>query len=163
MKLDDLRRRAATSGSKLLLVGSDVERLSVVAESLLGDGFPSVQVVGTPELNPLRHPRHAAVAALLRSREPDWIRDGIHALDMALDPVRFGLGLLGLGDVDAVVSFGIEPRRLADAARWTLGEATDGAPPGSASWLALPDGRLLACADCVFEPQADAAGRARLA
>ncbi len=164
MTLDRLRRRAAQTGARLLLVGADGSRLGAVAEALRGDGHTSVRVVGPDDLVPARHPRLASVAALLRAREPDRVRDGIHALDLAVDPLRFATALLALDEAEALVAGSeIDPGRLAEAALWTLGPSPDGAPPGSATWIALEEGRLVACADCVFPMPAAPADRARLA
>lgn len=164
MSLDALRGRAAASGARLLLAGPDPGRLSRIADALRADGLASVRVVGPGDLRPAGHPRLDAVATLLRSREPDRVRDGIHALDLAAEPLRFATALVALGEADAVVTAPeVEPRRLAEAGLWTLGRAADGAPLGSASWLALPDGRLIGCADCVFEGPPEPQARARLA
>lgn len=164
MTLDRLRQRAVRTGSRLLLVGADGARLGGIAEGLRGDGFASVRLVGPDDLEPSQHPRLASVAALLRAREPDRVRDGIHALDLAVEPLRFATALVALDDADAVVTGPeIEPGRLAQAARWTLGPSPDGAPQGSATWIALEDGRLIACSDCVFAMPETAHDRARLA
>jgi len=159
-----LRQRAAQSGSRVLLVGATPAPLGAVADLLRADGMQSVEVVGVGDLVPSRHPRLASAAGLLRDREPNRVRDGIHALDLAVEPVRFAVSLLALGEVDAVVAGpGIEPGRLAEAAQWTLGPSAEGFPLGSASWLALEDGRLIACADCYFDVPVEPAALARLA
>jgi phosphotransacetylase len=145
-------------------VGPDQVRLEAIASGLQGDGMRPLGIVGAGELVPSRHPRLASVAGLLRAREPNRVRDGIHALDLAVEPLRFAIALLALGEVDAVVAGpGIEPGRLAEAARWTLGPSPDGIPMGSASWIALSDDRLIACTDCYFDVPEDPGARARLA
>ena len=164
MSVDHLRRRAAESGSRVLLVGPDSARLGTIAEGLRVDGVRSMGVVGAGDLVPSRHPRLASVAGLLRAREPNQVRDGIHALDLAVEPLRFAVALLALGEVDAVVAGPeVDPGRLAEAARWTLGPSPDGIPLGSASWIALGGGRLIACADCYFDVPEEPGARARLA
>ena len=164
MSVDHLRRRAAESGSRVLLVGPDPVRLGAVAEGLRSDGMQMVGIVGAGDLVPSRHPRLASVAGLLRDREPNLVRDGIHALDLAVEPLRFAVALLALGEVDAVVAGpGVEPGRLAEAARWTLGPSPDGFPLGSASWIALGEDRLIACVDCYFDVPEEAGARAALA
>ena len=46
----------------------------------------------------------ARIAKFLRERRPDRIRDGVHALDMAAEPVNFGAALVALGEADGCVA-----------------------------------------------------------
>ena len=119
--------------------------LTAAAESL---GLGSLEIVG-PEETRARDPRHAAVAELLRSRRPGRVRDGIHALDLAADPVRFAAGLVALGEADGmVVGPGVSARTLAGAAEWTMPAPRDGVAVRAVHWLVLPGGPLIALADC---------------
>jgi phosphotransacetylase len=89
------------------------------------------------------------VAELLRRRRPGRVRDGIHALDLAADPVRFAAGLVALGEADGMVAGpGVSARTLADAAAWTMPAPADGTAARAVQWLVLPDGPLVALADC---------------
>src|ERR1051326_8723444 len=133
MSLDHLLTRARESGARVVLAGGDEAALHAAADQLRKAGLARVGVVGAGGIEPENDPRHLKVAELLRARAPERVRDGIHARDLAADPLRFAGGLLALGDTDAVVAGpGVSVRALADLARWTLGPP-DGACPVSAS------------------------------
>ncbi|HEU5218835.1 MAG TPA: phosphate acyltransferase [Gemmatimonadales bacterium] len=164
MSLAALLQRAARRPARLLLAGGDIAMLQQAAARLTDAGMGSVQVVGAGAMQPEGHARLNSVALLLRSRESNRVRDGIHALDLAVDPVRFAAGLLALGDVDAVVAGpGVFYEDLADSVHWTLGAPMDGGPVHSATWLLLEDGSLIGLADCVEPQQRPPAAQARLA
>ena len=165
MSLAALLGRAAQRPARLLLAGGDVAMLQTATARLAEAGIDRVAVVvGAGELHPERHPRLNSVALLLRSREPNRVHDGIHALDLAGDPLRFACGLLALGDVDAVVAGpGISHEELTAAVDWTLGAPLDGGPVQTASWLLCTDGRLVALADCAGGGERSPTSQARLA
>ena len=138
--------------------------LEQAASRLAEAGIGGVEVVGAGAMHPERHPRLNSVALLLRSRDPNRVRDGIHALDLAGDPVRFASGLLALGDVDAIVAGpGVSYEELTEAVEWTLGAPMDGGPVHSATWLLLEDGTLVGFADCVVPGERPPPAQARLA
>ncbi len=164
MSLAGLVERAAQRPIRLLLAGGDPAVLEDAAARLAHAGLPDTMVVGSGELRPEGHARIGSVALLLRNREPNRVRDGIHALDLAADPVRFAAGLAALGDADAVVTGpGVTYESLTAAAEWTLGPPLDGGPVHAASWLLLADGGLVACADCAFSGEQTPATIARMA
>ncbi len=149
MSLEPLLARARQSGARLLLAGGDPPALAAVAAELASAEIPGVQVVGNGGLEPESDPRHLAVAELLRARAPERVRDGIHALDLAADPLRFAAGLLALEEAEAVVAGpGVPARTLADLARWTLGPSDGGSPVAAAVCLLAEDGAVVVCADC---------------
>jgi len=163
VSLDRLLERAAASPARLLLAGGDNAQLRQVTSRLAAGGIRSAQLVGDGGLNPESHPRHESVASLLRSRAPERVRDAIHALDLAADPLRFALGLAALGEAEAVVAgTGTPTTELIDAARWTLGGPDGDGGLCFAGWLQLGDGRLIAFADCGAGTRLDAAGQRRL-
>ena len=144
MSLSPILERARASGSRIVVAPGD-SGLTAAAESL---GLGSLEIVG-PEETRARDPRHAAVAELLRSRRPGRVRDGIHALDLAADPVRFATGLVALGEADGMVAGpGVSARTLAEAAEWTMPAPRDGMSVRAMNWLLLPGGPLIALADC---------------
>ena len=144
MSLSFLLERARGSRGRLAVVAGD-PRLAAAAASL---GLGAVEYVGPEETRAGDH-RHGAVAELLRRRRPGRVRDGIHALDLAADPIRFAAGLVGLGEADGMVGGpGVSARTLADAAEWTMPVSPDGLPVRAVHWLVLPDGTILALADC---------------
>jgi phosphotransacetylase len=164
VRVAGLLERAARRPARLLLAGGDLSMLEQAASCLAEAGIGGVEVVGTGAMHPERHPRLNSVALLLRSREPNRVRDGIHALDLAGDPVRFASGLLALGDVDAFVAGpGVSYADLTDAVAWTLGAPMDGGPVHSATWLLLEDGSLVGFADCAVSGERPPPAQARLA
>ena len=194
MRVTALLQRAALRPARLLLAGGDVSKLEKAAVRLAeceptrisvgslrngkGEryfllkaavrlaeaGIEGIQVVGAGSLHPEGHPRLDSVALLLRSRAPNRVRDGIHALDLASDPVRFAAGLLALGDVDAVVAGpGVSYQDLTEAVDWTLGAPLDGGPVHSATWLLCTDGSLVGFADCEIQGEGAPHAQARLA
>lgn len=163
MSLAGLLERAASCPARLLLAGGDPVPLRQTAERLAAAGVQAAQVVGDGGIVPESHPRHEAVAMLLRSRAPERVRDAIDALDLAADPLRFALGLCALGEADAVVAGrGVATSELLEAAHWTLGGPVNGDGFSFAGWLLLADGRLVAFADCTAAEPRDAAGQQRL-
>ncbi|NOT07497.1 MAG: hypothetical protein HOP28_04740 [Gemmatimonadales bacterium] len=148
--LGPLLSRARRSAARLLLAGRDLERLKSVAAELKTHGLDQVAVSGV-DLLPESDPRLEAVASQLRARRPERVKDGIHALDLAADPLRFAMGLLALGDAEAVVTGPeILPAELAELAEWIVGRSDEERPMRSASWLLRDDGLLVAAADCTF-------------
>jgi phosphotransacetylase len=164
MSLDHLLTRARESGARVLLAGGDEAALHTAADQLRKAGLAGVGVVGAGGIEPENDPRHLKVAELLRARAPERVRDGIHALDLAADPLRFAGGLLALGDADAVVAGpGVSVRALADLARWTLGPPDGACPVSAASYLLRSDGTFIACADCGLNGSFGPRDRAALA
>jgi hypothetical protein len=110
------------------------------------------------------HPRLADVAALLRARRPDRVRDGIHALDLASDPLRQGAALVALGAGDALVVTPDTPAAdLAEAAGWTAESSWDAGPVPWLHWLLLDDGSLRSVAVCAATGELPADLRVSLA
>ncbi len=164
MSLDALLDRARGSRARVVLAGGDDGIVEVIAGRRGTPAFAVSAVIGSGGTKPEDHPRLGAVAALLRSRRPNQVRDGIHALDLAADPLRLAAGLVALGDADAVVAGpGVSAEVLVEAAEWTLDSPRDGYPVRAVHWLLLPDGSLFALADCVLAGELDAAERAALA
>jgi phosphotransacetylase len=164
MKQDPLLDRARRSGARLVLAGGDVEALAKAAARLAEAEIPGVSRVGAGGIRPENHPRFESVAMLLRSRQPRRVTDGIHALDLAVEPIRFAAALVALGEADALLAGpGVTATVLAEVAEWTVGGAEDGGSMGSVSWLLLQDDTLVACADCALAGELLPADRARLA
>jgi phosphotransacetylase len=164
MRPDPLLERAQRSGARLVLAGGDGEALAKAAERLEDAGISGVIRVGAGGIRPESHPRFEAVAMLLRSRQPGRVTDGIHALDLAVEPLRFAAALVALGEADALLAGpGVTAMALAEVTDWTVGGAEDGGSMGSVSWLLLQDDSLVACADCALAGELLPADRARLA
>jgi phosphotransacetylase len=164
VSLQSLVNRAGAGTARLLFAGGDLRLLRSAHNRLRLAGLETAAVVGTGTMRPESHPRLDAVATVLRKQRPDRVRDGIHALDLAAEPLRFAAGLAAVGDADAVASGpGVTPDSSADAAVWTRGGPPDGGPVHSATWLLTEAGGLFAFADCALAGELSPEARARLA
>jgi phosphate acetyltransferase len=113
-------------------------------------------VLGPEDVNPADDPRLPAVADLLRRRKPDRVNDGIHALDLAANPVRFAAGLVALGEADGAVAGAACPTaEVIRAALWAIGTAPDTGLLSSAFYMVLPDERVLTFTDCAVVAEPD--------
>ena len=148
-----LERAAARRATIVLPEGGDA-RIQQAAERLRTEGIAMPLVVGRGGLDPATDPRRQAVADLLRMRRPDKVRDGIHALDLAADPLRFGAGLVALGEADGCVAgVGHTTADVLRAALWAIGPAEAIGVVSSAFYMVLPDDRVLTFTDCAVVPQ----------
>ncbi|MFN2317161.1 MAG: phosphate acyltransferase [Gemmatimonadales bacterium] len=148
-----LERAAARRATIVLPEGGDA-RIQQAAERLRGEGIATPLVLGRGGLDPATDPRRQAVADLLRKRRPDKVRDGIHALDLAADPLRFGAGLVALGEADGCVAgVGNTTADVLRAALWAIGPAEGIGVVSSAFYMVLPDDRVLTFTDCAVVPQ----------
>jgi phosphate acetyltransferase len=82
------------------------------------------------------------------------VNDGIHALDLASDPLRFGVGLVALGEADAAVAGAVAPTaEVIRAALWLIGTAPGTSAVSSAFYMVHPEGRVFTFADCAVLPE----------
>ena len=161
----DLRRRAGRHHRRIVLAEGADPRVQVAARILREEAILEPVVIGPHDINPATDGRLPAVAELLRSRKPDRVRDGIHALDLAADPIRFAAGLVALGEADGAVAGAACPTaEVIRAALWAIGTGPDGLL-SSAFYMALPDGRILTFTDCavVADPDPDQLARIAMA
>src|SRR5690606_5872999 len=156
--------RAAARRARLVLCEGGDERVRAAAERLAADGIAEVLLLDGPGRAPADDPRLQAVADHLRARRPDRVRDGIHALDLAADPLRFGAGLVGLGEADGCVA-GAQATTadVIRAALWAIGTAPTTPLVSSAFYMVHPDGRVLTFTDCAVVPDPDPAQLAGIA
>lgn len=163
MRLPALLDRARQSPARIVLAGLDHGFADTIAGRRSTPAFAVSAVIGSGGVRPEDHQSLGAVADLLRRRKPNQVRDGIHALDLAADPLRFAAGLVALGEADGFVAGpGVPAELLAEVSEWTLGPPPEG-EVRSAHWLMLPDGSLIAMADCLFAREPGAHERAALA
>lgn len=161
--LGELRRRAGARPRRVVLAEGDDPRVQEAARTLRREGILEPLVVGLGGITPQSDPRLPAVAELLRSRKPDRVRDAIHALDLAADPVRFAAGLVALGEADGAVAGAACPTaEVIRAALWAIGTEPDGLL-SSAFYMVLPDGRMLTFTDAAVVADPDAEQLARIA
>jgi phosphate acetyltransferase len=160
----ELLSRAAARRARLVLCEGGDERVREAAERLAADGIAEVLLLGGPGRAPADDPRLAAVADHLRARRPDRVRDGIHALDLAADPLRFGAGLVALGEADGCVAGALATTAdVIRAALWALGTAPTTTLVSSAFYMVHPDGRVITFTDCAVVPDPDPAQLAQIA
>lgn len=163
MSLDALLDRARGSRARIVLAGVDGGFAEATAGRRSTPALPVSEVIGSGGTRPEHHPRLGAVAELLRTRKPNQVRDAIHALDLAADPVRLAAGLVAIGDADGLVAGpGISAEALVEASAWTLGPPEDGTVR-ALHWLLLPDGSLFGMADCALAGELGPGERAALA
>ena len=160
----ELLSRAAVRRARLVLCEGDDERVREAAERLVADGVADVLLLGGPGRAPADDPRLPAVADHLRARRPDRVRDGIHALDLAADPLRFGAGLVALGEADGCVAGArATTADVIRAALWAIGTAPTTTLASSAFYLVHPDGRVFTFTDCAVVPEPSPAELAEIA
>lgn len=147
---ETLLDRAAARRARLVFAEGQDPRVQAAVERLRRDGIVEPIVIGGPGgLDPRTDPRLAAVAEHLRSRRPDQVLDGVHALDLASDPVRFAAGLVALGEADGTVAGAVHPTsEVIRAALWCIGTAPGVQRVSSSFYMAFADGRVLTYADC---------------
>jgi phosphotransacetylase len=120
--------------------GSD-PRIQAAAATLRDLGIAEPILIGDGKTEPYRDDRLPAIAEALRQRRPAAVRDGIHALDLAADPLRFGAGLVALPTADVL-----------RAALWLIGLREGIAAVTSAMYHGMPDGRVLTYTDIAVIP-----------
>jgi phosphate acetyltransferase len=121
-----LLERAAQRGARVVLCEGDDPRVQAAVERLRAERVVEPIVLGGDGIDPAKDPRLGKIASFLRERRPDRIRDGVHALDMAAEPVNFGAALVALGEADAAVAGAVGPtRETIRAALWANGTGSE--------------------------------------
>ncbi|MES2123437.1 MAG: phosphate acyltransferase [Gemmatimonadota bacterium] len=150
---DELRARAAGRRARIVLPEGDDTRVRAAAEILerLGIAIPILFDGG--KRCPALHPEFSAVADHLRARRPGAVRDGVHARDLASDPVRCGAGLVAIGAADGCVAGAIATTAdVVRAALWAIGLREGLTTVSSAMYHGLVDGRVLTYTDIAVLP-----------
>ncbi len=116
-----------------------------LAEPILLGGPSGIEVASDPRLG--------RVADHLRARRPETVRDAVHALDLAADPVLFGASLVALDEADGCVAGAVASTgQVIRAALWGIGTAPGVDLLSSSFYMAFDDGRVLTFADCGVVP-----------
>lgn len=151
----ELRTRAARAPARLVLADGGDRRVITAADRLRSDRIAEPIVLGADGVNPVTDPRLGRIAGLLRARRPDRVRDGVHALDLAAEPLNFGAGLVALGEADGCLA-GLTSGSadVIRSALWAVGTAPGISLVSSACYIVLPDDTVLTFTDCavVAEP-----------
>jgi phosphate acetyltransferase len=111
-------------------------------------------IIGGPGLDPAKDGRLGRIAQFLRERRPDRVRDGVHALDLAADPVHFGAALVALGEAEGCVAGATCPTGdVVRAALWAIGTAPGVSLVSSSFYMVLSDDTVLTFTDCAVVPE----------
>ncbi len=150
---ESLRARAAGAGATLVFPEGEDPRVQAAAATLAALGIADSILLGAGQIDPAQDERLPEVANWLRHRRPASVRDGVHALDLAADPLRFGAGLVGLGLADGCIAGSLAPTAdVLRAALWAIGLADGITAVTSAMYLGLPDNRVLTYTDIAVIP-----------
>ena len=149
-----LLERAAARRKRVVLCEGEDARVRAAADRLRAEGIAEPVLLGGTGVRPAQDPRLPRIAQFLRDRRPDRIVDGVHALDVAADPVNFGAALVALGEADAAVAGAVCPTRdTIRAALWAIGTAPGVDLVSSAFYMVLPDDAVLTFTDCAVVPE----------
>jgi phosphate acetyltransferase len=150
-----LLQRAARRNARVVLCEGDDPRVRVAIERLRAENVVQPIVLGGDGLDPAKDKRLGRIAQFLRERRPDRIRDGVHALDVAADPVNFGAALVALGEADGVVAGAVCPTGdVVRAALWAIGTAPGVSLVSSSFYMVLPgNDTVLTFTDCAVVPE----------
>lgn len=130
---DDLRDRATQVRGTVVLADGGDDRVAAAAQKIAEQGIATPLVLEGTDL-----PRVAEVAALLRQRRPDRIASDAAAMELASNPIVLGVGLVALGEADAVVAGATCPTAdVVRAALWLIGPADGIETISSAFYMVL--------------------------
>jgi phosphate acetyltransferase len=137
----------------VLCEGED-PRVQAAAKRLRAEKVVEPILLGKNGIDPAKDPRLGKIAALLRERRPERIRDGVHALDLAAEPVNFGAALVALGQADGCVAGALYPSgEVIRAALWAIGPAPGVSLVSSAFYMVMSDELVLTFTDCAVVPE----------
>ena len=149
-----LLERAARRKARIVLCEGDDPRVRAAAQRLEAERVAQPIVLGRDGLDPAKDPRLGRIATLLRERRPERIRDGVHALDVAAEPVNFGAALVALGEADGCVAGAVcSTGDVIRAALWALGTAPGVSLVSSAFYMVLDQSTVLTFTDCAVVPE----------
>ena len=144
----ELLARAAQRGARIVLCEGDDERVRTAAERLHAERIVEPIVLGRGAVEPAKDPRLNRIAQFLRERRPERIRDGVHALDVAAEPVNFGAALVAMGEADGCVAGAVYPTgEVVRAALWAIGTAPGVSLVSSAFYMVTAEDLVRAVED----------------
>jgi phosphate acetyltransferase len=149
-----LLERASRRGARVVLCEGEDSRVQAAVERLRSAKVVAPIVLGGNGLDPAKDSRLGRIAKFLRERRPDRIRDGVHALDVAADPINFGAALVALGEADGCVAGAVCPTGdVVRAALWAIGTAPGVSLVSSSFYMVLPGDSVLTFTDCAVVPE----------
>ena len=149
-----LLERAARRRARVVLCEGEDPRVQTALQQLRAENVVDPIVLGGGELNPANDKRLGRIAQFLRERRPDRIRDGVHALDVAADPLNFGAALVALGEADGCVAGAACPTGdVVRAALWAIGTAPGVSLVSSSFYMVFPGDTVLTFTDCAVVPE----------
>ena len=149
-----LLERAARRRARVVLCEGSDPRVVQAAERLRSQGVMEPIVLGGAGLDPANDGRLGRIAGYLRERRPDRVKDGVHALDLAAEPLHFGAALVALGEADGCVAGATVPTGdVVRAALWAIGTAPGVSLVSSSFYMVLPDDTVLTFTDCAVVPE----------
>jgi phosphate acetyltransferase len=150
-----LVQRAAQRNARVVLCEGDDPRVHAAIERLRAEKVVQPIVLGGDGLDPAKDKRLGRIAQYLRERRPDRIRDGVHALDVAADPINFGAALVALGEAEGAVAGAVCPTgEVVRAALWAIGTAPGVSLVSSSFYMVLPgNDTVLTFTDCAVVPE----------
>ncbi len=148
-----LRARAAGGLARIVFAEGDDPRVQAAATTLRKLEIAEPILIGSTGIVPGDDPRLLSVAEHLRARRPGQVRDGIHALDLASDPLRFAASLVALGEADGCVAGAVSSTAdVLRAALWGIGMRKEIRSVSSAMYHGLPSGLVLTYTDIAIVP-----------
>lgn len=149
-----LLERAAALRSRIVLAEGADPRVQAAAERLRSERIAEPILLGPGGIDPERDPRLSRVANHLRSRRPDRVRDGVHALELAAEPLNFAASLVALGEADGCVAGAVFPTAdVVRAALWAVGTAPGVSVVSSAFYMIFGPDTVLTFTDCAVIPE----------
>jgi phosphate acetyltransferase len=150
-----LVERAAQRKARIVLCEGEDPRVRSAIDQLRARKVIDPIVLGGDGLDTAKDPRLGRIANFLRERRPDRIRDGVHALDVAADPVNFGAALVALGEADGCVAGAVYPTgEVVRAALWAIGTGPGMSLVSSSFYMVLPGSdAVLTFTDCAVVPE----------
>jgi phosphate acetyltransferase len=151
---EQLLDRAARRGARVVLCEGADQRVQAAVELIRARKVVDPIVLGGDGIDPTKDPRLGRIAKFLRDRRPDRIRDGVHALDVAADPINFGATLVALGEADGCVAGASHTTGdVVRAALWAIGPAPGVSLVSSSFYMVLPGDLVLTFTDCAVVPE----------
>ncbi|MGH7518140.1 MAG: phosphate acyltransferase [Gemmatimonadales bacterium] len=150
----ELTRRAAQRRARIVLAEGEDPRVQTAAERLRSENIVEPIVLGGPGgVEIARDTRLPRVANHLRARRPDRVRDGVHAIELAEEPLNFAASLVALGEADGCVGGAVATTAdVIRAALWAVGTAPGVSLASSAFYMVLPAAGVLTFTDCAVVP-----------